>query len=533
MKKRLASILLACAVGAGTALALAGCVEQRDYDFSIWVPFKSNAVGQYDEHIVFQKLEELTGLKVKFVHDDLTNVNNVFARGTYCDVMILNDSYPNFTGTYPGGIEKGIADGKIVDISDRMEERAPNYSALVASDPAVKQGTVLDDGRLTAFYEVANKESDSWYGYMMREDWLKEIGYTVDGSKTGEVKIPQTYADWEEVLQGFKDAGLSSTPFFLYSQGVDPFNAISAGYGVTFDFQLDSTGKVNYGPYMEEFEDYLSMMNSWYEKGFIGKEYAASKEYVPITDAVGGTNTDGSYKEAKYGAFTQMYIYMTQYEETAKALGNEEYSLVAVPNPKQNAEDEIHIRQKASRTGNYAVITDKCPDDMIDKVIEWFDYLYSAEGSLLMSYGIEGDTYTLDENGNAHYTEKVTESETLSPSDAVKKYSVQGFPCFYDIGREKQVTNEKEQSAMKTWTEGCDADWVLPLTSLTAEEGSEYADTMDEIEDVVLDYIFDYITGAEHSTFAEFRAELEELGIKEMISMKQSSLDRYNARLSK
>ena len=64
MKKRLASILLACAVGAGTALALAGCVEQRDYDFSIWVPFKSNAVGQYDEHIVFQKLEELTGLKV-------------------------------------------------------------------------------------------------------------------------------------------------------------------------------------------------------------------------------------------------------------------------------------------------------------------------------------------------------------------------------------------------------------------------------------------------------------------------------------
>lgn len=58
-----------------------------------------------------------------------------------------------------------------------------------------------------------------------------------------------------------------------------------------------------------------------------------------------------------------MYIYMTQYEETAKALGNEEYSLVAVPNPKQNAEDEIHIRQKASRTGNYAVITDKCPDE--------------------------------------------------------------------------------------------------------------------------------------------------------------------------
>ncbi|MFQ7077094.1 MAG: hypothetical protein ACLRSW_03690 [Christensenellaceae bacterium] len=92
----------------------------------------------------------------------------------------------------------------------------------------------------------------------------------------------------------------------------------------------------------------------------------------------------------------------------------------------------------------------------------------------MMSYGIEGDTYTLDEDGNPHYTEKVTDNETLSPSDSVKKYSAQGFPCFYDIDREKQVSTEKEQAAMKTWTEGCDADWVLPVTSLTSEEGKEF-----------------------------------------------------------
>lgn len=171
--------------------------------------------------------------------------------------MILNDSMPNYTGTYPGGVEKGISDGKIIDISDKMEEMAPNYYSLVENDPDVKQDVITDDGRLTRFYEIANKESDSWYGYMMREDWLKKIGYTVDGTTTGEVKIPKTYADWETVLQGFKDKGLSDTPFFLYSVGVDPFNSISAGFGVTFDFQLDETGKVNYGPYMDEFEDYL------------------------------------------------------------------------------------------------------------------------------------------------------------------------------------------------------------------------------------------------------------------------------------
>ncbi|MFQ7077096.1 MAG: hypothetical protein ACLRSW_03700, partial [Christensenellaceae bacterium] len=105
----------------------------------------------------------------------MDNVNNVFARGTYCDVMILNDSMPNYTGTYPGGVEKGISDGKIIDISDKMEEMAPNYYSLVENDPDVKQDVITDDGRLTRFYEIANKESDS--GYMMRQDWLKNRLY--------------------------------------------------------------------------------------------------------------------------------------------------------------------------------------------------------------------------------------------------------------------------------------------------------------------------------------------------------------------
>ena len=165
--------------------------------------------------------------------------------------------------------------------------------------------------------------------------------------------------------------------------------------------------------------------------------------------------------------------------------------------------------------------------------MKWFDYLYSEEGSLLMSYGIEGDTYTLDEDGNPHYTEKVTDNETLSPSDSVKKYSAQGFPCFYDIDREKQVTTEKEQAAMKTWTEGCDADWVLPVTSLTSEEGKEFGEVMQEIQEEVQDYIFDYITGNSPMEFSKFQEELKKMGIEKMIAMKQTSLDRYNARLSK
>ncbi|MFQ7077095.1 MAG: hypothetical protein ACLRSW_03695 [Christensenellaceae bacterium] len=177
-------------------------------------------------------------------------------------------------------------------------------------------------------------------------------------------------------LQGLR--WIERHSFFLYSVGVGR-QLYQCRLRVTFDFQLDETGKSITDRTWTNSR--IISKNAFRYEGFISPEYAASKEYVPITDAVGGTNSDGSYKEAKYGAFTQMYIYMTQYENTAHALKNEEYSLVAVPNPKINESDEMHIRQKANRAGNYAVITDKLPEDKIDDVMKWFDYRIPRKGA--------------------------------------------------------------------------------------------------------------------------------------------------------
>ena len=56
---------------------------------------------------------------------------------------------------------------------------------------------------------------------------------------------------------------------------------------------------------------------------------------------------------------------------------------------------------------------------------------------------------------------------------------------------------------------------------------------MQEIQEEVQDYIFDYITGNSPIEFSKFQEELKKMGIEKMIAMKQTSLDRYNARLSK
>lgn len=524
--KRLLTLALSGVLAAGVALSMTAC-GGSDYDFTVWVPMVSTVVGKYADHQVFQKIEEISGKKVRYIHGEYTELEQMFSTNGYYDVMILNDAMPGFQGTYSGGIEKGIKDGKIIDISDKMETLAPNYSTIVQSEDAIKQEALTDSAKMTAFYEILQSEQGAWYGYMMREDWLKKVPGFGDGTQV--TKLPETYDDWEIIMKKFTEFNGGKAPFFLYSKGVDPFNSISAGYDVTFDFQLDKEGKVAYGPYMDNFEEYLKRMQSWYKKGWIDKNFMLSTEYVAISDAVGGMNSEG-FTEAKYGIFTQMYIYMTQYENTAKAFGNQNYSLIAVPNPKITSDQELHIRQKSPRAGNYAVITDKCKD--VDGVMQWLDYLYSKEGQVLMNYGIEGVSYTMVD-GKPYYTEIVTQNpQGYAPSDMVKKYSVQGFPSFVDSARELQAAKPKEIQAIEhTWTETSDADYILPVLSLTAEEGSRYAAIMTSLQTYTEEFIYNYIAGKNSITFDDFRAELKKRGIEDAIKIKQDAYGRWQNRV--
>ena len=48
----------------------------------------------------------------------------------------------------------------------------------------------------------------------------------------------------------------------------------------------------------------------------------------------------------------------------------------------------------------------------VEKSLEIIDYLYGTEGSELLNWGIEGETYTKGENGTVHVT-KATRSAVI------------------------------------------------------------------------------------------------------------------------
>ena len=197
-------------------------------------------MDDYNDNEFFQALEEKTGVHIDWMmnssSDFVTNFNLMIASNQIPDMVYGVASY------YSDGLDASIDDGYFLDLTDKVDEYMPNYQALRKADPQVEIDTMTDSGRLACVYAVYTEEQGPWYGMQMRKDWLDELG----------MDVPTTYDEWEAALTGFKDQLGAYAPLSLTFNGFDTMNGgLSAGYGVWATWQLDETGKVNWGPAMD------------------------------------------------------------------------------------------------------------------------------------------------------------------------------------------------------------------------------------------------------------------------------------------
>ena len=490
----------------------AGCKNGKDkYDFTVWV-MQNDDIDNYENADVFKEMEKITGKRVKFIMGG--DIQMMFATHSYPEavVTILGDTF-----TYPGGIDKGIADNVILDLTDLIEEHAPNYKAFINADPDVKREVITDEGKMGAMYAVSEDMQGPWYGYVMRKDLLDKYGFD----------IPVTYADWTAILSTMKKTEGMKKPLFLASSGVDLFNFLNGGFGVMADF-YNENGVVKYGPMEDGFLDYLTQMYRWYRNGadYIDTGYNTKGDLLPgLLDVVGNQK-----EAASVMAFPYIYTMIDSLEQQGKKAGIENFELVAVPSPKVNAEDKLHIRQTNARIGAHVMLTKKCANPA--EIVEWFDYFYSDAGRLLMNYGTEGKSYNMV-NGKPSFTQLVRDEFN---SGAFYKYASHAFPTVSDWRREFQLISQKSIDAMNVWETDNDGKYLLsPAITLTPAEGVKYSTLMADINTYVSESINKFIKASDTNfTLAKFHTDfvpkLKKLGIEEAISIKQAGLDRLNAR---
>ena len=495
----------------------------QDETLSIWTLWESNYLTSMEDIPTFAVMEEETG-----VHLDITTVSYMEYAEKY-SIMLANNDYPDIicdgvggTSSYPGGIEKAVQDGVYLDLTDLVDQYMPNYKKILEDYPEIKKEDTTDDGRICAIYTIQTDNTGTptappnGAGLAIRQDWLDELN----------LEVPETIDDWHTVLTAFKNEKNCEAPLMIGSTGTIENGAFITAYGVAPEF-YQADGTVKYGPIEDGYKDYLTTMAQWYEEGLIDPNFVAN-------DA--SSNAPFEYSASdRTGAFSTAYGFMgTAFYSDMHMVDNDQYCLTAVNNPVLNSGDTPECLTLPTISASSYAISTSC--DNPELAARWLDYQFSQDAFMLNSFGIEGETYTVGEDGTVTLADSVIhpEQEGISSSDyfatLVPAYNWPGL-----ISMETQedfVGDELRLEARDVWSSD-GTDMVIPSrVSMTSEESSDYMAAYTSIQTYVQEMTTKFIMGTESidDQWDNYVSTIDSLGIDTCIQYQQAALDRYNER---
>ena len=540
MKKinKIIALLSAFAVTAGV---FAGCGSKETTrtttdgkSFTYWAVMDATAsksLKSYNEMMFFQEMEKHTGVHIDFIHPiEGSTGNEAFI------AMLTGDKKPDMIEywweLYSGGPQQALDDAVIISINDYIKEHAPNYYDYMEGEKGKEDGyayrleATTDDGSYYGFNVLNIGETKGFSGLYTRADLLKKWG----------MEVPETIDEWTAVFakakaEGFSKpyTGIADTLSFT-SPSSHSFNT---AYGVGKEFYVDD-GKVVFAPFEKGYKEYVAQLAEWTKAGYIDTGFITND-----SQKIEGNMTNG--------------ISMTAWGFVGSGIGkilpaakakDPKFDLVACPYPVAKKGEISEFQQMYNAASTRAIaISAECGN--YEKAIEWCDYRYGEEGMELMLFGVEGDTYTVEEiDGEKRYiyTEKITDyaSQGLnSITETLYKYML---PCNYPgYNQHRDYLNgyyqlEQQKDAIKTWNLSVEKAEThrLPSLGYSTEESREITDIKEVAEAALEVALCDIILGKKSiDTYDAAVKEAKANGYDRWIEIVQGAYDRHLQKLDK
>ncbi|OCT15469.1 ABC transporter substrate-binding protein [Paenibacillus pectinilyticus] len=485
--------------------------EQIDTNLTSFVPNLADAPFG-------KQLEKETGVKVKYTHpadgQSKDQFNLLIASNSLPDVIEYNwGGVGGGGGTgYPGGPEKAIADKIILPLNDLINKSAPNLKKLLQQDKELDKMIKTDNGTYYAFPMIRPDNGLVFRGPMIRKDWLDELN----------LQVPTTIDEWYTVLKAFKEKKGASAPFTAqYSNEMNIQDAFIGAFKTANRFYVDDQGKIKYGPIDPQFKDALSLLRKWYAEGLIDKDFALNTDTKALDNKLMSDSAGATVGLLSGG--------MGRWMDTGKKK-DPKFQLVAAPYPTLNKGERAYIGQRDFKYNPIASKAVTGDSKNAELAVKWLDYAYSEKGSLLFNFGIEGESYTMN-NGVPTFTDKIKKNEKYNLQQMVSQYTKPNGPFLGD-SRKSFNTYKEQDDAIKIWGETDAAKHVMPLfLTPTADESKELAKYNTAITSYKEEMFVKFVMGKEPiEKFDDYVKRIKEMGIDKVIKIYQDSFDRYNKR---
>lgn len=504
-----------------TELTLPLCEEKQE--LSVWIIYNGSIVSDLNEIAGVQKMEEMTN-----VHINWTTVNQEEQAEKY-GTLIASNNYPDiiYAGDdYPGGFEVGIEDGVVYpDMDGLIKKCMPNYMSLLAQSDEARREATADSGKMLVCRNITGTfntvEAEGTYtGLAYRADILEDLG----------LDVPTTVDEWHDALVAAKEAGISK-PFELSENGASP---LCNSWGVMSEairpyLQLDGDTVVC-SQYQEGYGEYLKTMRQWFEEGLIDPNFTTFNFYMDTPASVNNnetllySNVISSFAGNSYAQYNMVE--------------NKEAYLQPISAPPLKEGESVVQGANRQIANNPVYITTSCEDPEL--AAKWLDFQYSKDGILLNWYGIEGETYEFDENGEPQFTEMVTNpGEGVIAQDLLQKYALNQGSTWLgknDISASQKLSKalaggeSAAMEAVEIWS-APEINVFLPgAITLTEDESFEASGLMTTLKTMIDEYTISYIVGETDEDFESFRTNLEDNGLDIVLEIYQAAYDRYLAR---
>lgn len=431
--------------------------------------------------------------------------NLMVSSGKLADII----SYTNATD-----IEKLGRDGGILPLNELIKKYAPNIQKTLEEDPAFRQAATSLDGNIYIIPKTQELLSAEFF--WIREDWLHILG----------LEVPTTVEELYEVLTAFRNGdpngnGLKDEIPLMDRAGYK----MPDEYLYLFDTSIGfwpHNGVITFEPLEKENFIYgVNEIAKWYREGLIDPEILTRG--AKSRDILYGGNLSG---------FTHDWPSAGNYNRSlAESVPG--FKNIPMP-PPANQHGQVVERTSRYPSAGWSIST-QCKDPIT--VIRFFDYFFTDAGSAFVNWGIEGETYVVNEDGEKEFTPLVLDRDDMTPLGYLRSIGVQ-----YKIGMKQEAAYEyafmTPEATAATELYNAHPEWYtgtipaldgVPIFKYTAEDESEYKRIMTQVKPYVDEMFQKWFLGAStiDNDYDTFVAELKKRGIDRAVEINQKAYNTY------
>lgn len=451
---------------------------------------------------IFKEYEKMSNIQMDYQevpNDGFTEKKQLlFASNELPDVFIRCSFTPAEITQY------GVESQQLIPLDNLIEQYAPNLKKLMEKDSTIKDAITASDGHIYTLPSVDLSESGHIsFKQFINTKWLKAVG----------MEVPKTTEDLKAVLHAFKDKDPNGNgeqdeiPLGIRDTGA----IYSLGGSFGLEHQMRDTynlvdGKLHNWLCDDEFKEYLQFLNELYTEGLLWSDYYKNDL----------ASWRSNLASAAYGV---MYM---PYTDVFKNVEDQYEGFDALTGPNGSSIwSDVNISD--SVIGAFA-ISNTCKEP--EAAIRWVDYFYGDEGSVFCRYGIEGETFQYDENGQPQISDDIANAKEgfMTALGKINLVPGGGFPSLITDKTDGIVASQKTKEAAALLSDNLPGT-IVPKPALSIEDGER----VNTIEQDLFTYrdeaVTKFIIGEwGFNKWDDYCKTMEKTGIKELETIYNNSL---------